>query len=60
MPEISTNPPELLTGDPKLDNLIGDLTLTTENLRGDSTLTRDNQKVVMTMKQDTSGSKTLG
>ena len=56
--EISTNAPELLLGDPKLDNLIGDLTLTTENLRGDSTLTRDNQRVAMALKQDTSGSKT--
>ena len=47
--EISTNAPEGLTGDSTADNLRGDLTLTT-----------DNQKVVMALKQDTSGSKTLG
>ena len=49
LPEISTNPPEGLTGDSTTDNLIGD-----------STLDPDHQRVVMTIKQDTSGSKTLG
>ena len=47
--EISTNAPEGLTGVP-----------TTDHLRIDSTVPRDKQGVVMALKQDTSGSKTLG
>ena len=47
--EISTDAPEGVTG-----------VSTTDHLRIDSTLEPDNQRVVMALKQDTSGSKTLG